>query len=406
MLESSNLQANARTYLHTLCYEIPTRTVGTAGNRKACEYFEKTAAQFGFATRRQEFDCIDWSSWRCGLAVEGQRFEVFPSPYSMPVACIAPLVMVETLEDLRAAPSQAVLLLRGEIAKEQLMPKKFPFYNPSEHQEIYALLEAKQPQVVITAAERHPETAGAQYPYAMIEDGDFNIPSVYMSAEEGVKLAALAGRKTAVEIAAKRQPASGFNPIATLAGSTKKRVVVSAHIDAKPGTPGALDNAAGVVVLLLLAELMQGYTGKLGVELLPFNGEDHYTAAGQKAYLADANADLASIVLNINIDAPGYRGGWTAYSTYACTPELTSLVEQALAGQPRLKAGDAWYQGDHMVFMQNSVSAMALTSGNFEAILKSIAHTSKDEPALVDESLLLEAAGAVRDLITTLNQSP
>jgi len=33
-------------------------------------------------------------------------------------------------------PAGWVLLLRGEIAKEQLMPKNFTFYNPDEHKRI------------------------------------------------------------------------------------------------------------------------------------------------------------------------------------------------------------------------------------------------------------------------------
>ncbi|MBK9392004.1 MAG: M28 family peptidase [Bacteroidetes bacterium] len=34
-------------------------------------------------------------------------------------------------------------------------------------------------------------------------------------------------------------------------------MVVTAHIDAKKGTPGAIDNATGVIVLLLLSELQR-----------------------------------------------------------------------------------------------------------------------------------------------------
>ena len=70
------------------------------------------------------------------------------------------------------------------------------------------------------------------------------------------------------------------------AGATQK-ITVFAHIDAKDGTPGALDNGAGVVVLLLLAELLQDYDGGVELELVALNGEDYYSAAGEMQYWND-----------------------------------------------------------------------------------------------------------------------
>ncbi len=98
-------------------------------------------------------------------------------------------------------------------------------------------------------------------------------------------------------------------------------MVISAHIDSKAGTPGALDNAAGATVLLLLAELLADYDGKLPVELVPFNGEDNYSVAGQKLYLARNEGQMGDISLNVNLDGLGWRGSPTAYSFYECTDE-------------------------------------------------------------------------------------
>jgi aminopeptidase YwaD len=66
-------------------------------------------------------------------------------------------------------------------------------------------------------------------------------------------------------------------------------MVVLAHIDAKAGSPGALDNAAGVVVLLLLAELLAGDTLPSSIELVAINGEDYYSNPGEQLFLG-ANA--------------------------------------------------------------------------------------------------------------------
>jgi hypothetical protein len=64
----------------------------------------------------------------------------------------ANLAVVSKIKELEAIQARGqVLLVHGDLAKEQLMPKKFPFYNPDEHRHIVALLEAVSPAAVIAA---------------------------------------------------------------------------------------------------------------------------------------------------------------------------------------------------------------------------------------------------------------
>ena len=71
-----------------------------------------------------------------------------------------------------------------------------------------------------------------------------------------------------VTIDAERWEARAENVIATR-GPRSPRVTVIAHVDAKPGTPGAVDNAAGVVTLIDLADRLSPHRGELpvGVDL-------------------------------------------------------------------------------------------------------------------------------------------
>jgi len=73
------------------------------------------------------------------------------------------------------------------------------------------------------------------YPFPLIEDGDFDIPSVYMKDVDGEKLAGYAGQRVALDIRATRKPAKGCNVIARK-GTDNRRVVIFAHIDAKSST--------------------------------------------------------------------------------------------------------------------------------------------------------------------------
>jgi len=256
-MTNSSLKTNAENYMKYLCMHIPTRRVGSRGNRDANEFLAETFESFGFDIERQPFECIDWTQGAASLFLNGEQFQAQVGPFTLGCQAQAPLVVVSTVEELEAADVQdKILLLRGEIAREQLMPKNFPFYNPDEHKRIVSLLETKRQVAVLTATGRNSAMAGALYPFPMIEDGDFDIPSAYMTEEEGARLASHADELAALVIEAERRPSSGFN-LSARKGRFDRRLVFSAHIDAKDNTPGALDNAAGVVVLLILAELLK-----------------------------------------------------------------------------------------------------------------------------------------------------
>jgi Zn-dependent M28 family amino/carboxypeptidase len=64
------------------------------------------------------------------------------------------------------------------------------------------------------------------------------------------------------------------NVIALFPGQDPRRVVIGAHYDAVPGTPGADDNASGVAGLLELARLLQGAKLRHTVELVAYCTEE------------------------------------------------------------------------------------------------------------------------------------
>ena len=306
-MNSESLDSKARRYLIELCQKIPSRRVGSQGNRDATAFFKNVMEQFNFKVETQPFQCLDMRQGEIKLSAGGQDFEAFISPYTLACDVSAGLAVVSTVDELEAADVNGkILLLRGEIAKEQLMPKNFVFYNPEEHQRIYRLLEEKQPAAIISATSRNPELAGAVYPFPMFEDGDFNIPSAYMTDIEGEKLAAFGGSQVSLKIDAERIPSTAENISAIKGDAADKRIVVCAHIDAKPGSPGAVDNGGGSVVLMLLAELLGDYQGKSAVEILALNGEDYYSAGGQMEYLRRHQGSLGQISLAINLDGVGF----------------------------------------------------------------------------------------------------
>ena len=397
-MKANHLYHKATIYLETLCHAITERPVGSEGNRLATRFFENQVSSFAWETESSEFEAIDWQEGGATLQVGGENFDVLVSPYSLGCNLTEELVsasQVAELEQLEAGGK--ILLLYGEIAKEQLMPKNFVFYNPEKHQRIIALLEQVQPGAIITATGRNAALAGGVYPFPLIEDGDFDIPSVYMTEEQGQRLLGYTGETVKLESISRRIPAIGYNVVARKGGKTDKRIVVTAHIDAKKGTPGALDNASGVVVLLLLAELLKDYQGEQMLELVALNGEDYYAASGQMLYLHHNQGRFGDMMLNINIDGAGYTQGKTAFSFFDLPDDLLNKAKATVAKFDGLVEGAPWYQGDHSIFIQNGCPAIAVTSQWFLENIASqeITHTPKDNLAILDPGKLVEVARAL-----------
>jgi aminopeptidase YwaD len=392
-------------YLKTLCLDIPERCVGSEGNRKATFFFEKELSSFGWATEMAEFDAIDWVGNGAILRSDGVDFNVLVSPYSLGFSGSDELVSASTIEELSLINAKnKIILLSGEIAREQLMPKNFVFYNPDEHQKIISMLENSGARAIISATGRNAALAGGVYPFPLIEDGDFDIPSVYMTEEEGIKLTQKTGKTVFLESISKRIPGKGYNVIGKKGNKNSSKIVVTAHIDAKKGTPGAIDNATGVIVLLLLADLLRDYSGDKLIELVAFNGEDYYAVPGQMNYISANRDNFERILLNINIDGAGYKEGMSAFSLFDLPEDLLKPAKKVIGQYPGIVEGALWPQGDHSIFLQFGVPAIAVSSKWFidNIAEQDITHTPKDNMGIVDCRKIIEISLALNSLIRSI----
>lgn len=402
----SHLMAQAQRYLQTLCSQIPTRTTGSQGNRIAAEFVAERLRTFGFGVETPIFDCLDWRQQGATLKVGEVLFHAAPCPYALGCTVEGPLLTVSTVHELECLAleetSRSVLLVRGEIAREQLMPKNFPFYNPDEHKHIVGLLESKRPLAIITATGRDPQMVGSMYPFPLIEDGDFEVPVVYVTDVDGDQMVGMIPTHVHLESRAERIPAQGWNVVARKGSDDVPRIVCFAHLDTKPGTPGASDNASGVVTLLLLAELLSDYEGTPSIEIVAMNGEDYFSSPGEQQYLAQNAGRFGNIRLGINIDGVGYHKGGTGYSLYECPPTLAETIQTTFVDYPGLMPGESWYQGDHALYLMNRVPALAITSERLTEVMGTITHTAQDTPDKLEVGKLAELACALHDLILRL----
>ena len=100
------------------------------------------------------------------------------------------------------------------------------------------------------------------------------------------------------------------NFVLNLPGTSKRKgdqgmILIGAHYDAVPGTPGADDNASGVAVLLELARVFAAHPIRRPIRLVAFDLEE-YGVKGSEAYATQVWQAHESIRLMLSLEMLGY----------------------------------------------------------------------------------------------------
>lgn len=385
------IETSLQRHLHALAVAIGSRPTGSEANRRAEEYIAEAMAAAGCAVARQPFACLDWEPLGLELRLGEETLPAAINPFSPSCRVVAPLVGAGTLAELAADLAGKIAVLHGELTGEALFPKHFPFFTVEEHVRIVEALEKGQPAAVIAISPHE------QHPAPVIEDGDFALPSVTVPASAGRQLLAGLGTVAELSIRSLVRPAVGANVVGRKAGASQRRAVICAHFDTKPGTPGALDNAAGVATMLALAQTLPAQA--LTLEFVAFDGEDYYAAPGQVAYLRAAGESLAEIDLVVNIDGAGLEGAGNTIAFFDPPPTLAEHIRRLMSGHPHITETAPWPQGDHSIFWQRGVPAVAITTAGAWELVGSIIHTENDTVARVSVASLAEVVAFVADIL-------
>lgn len=394
------LAATIRDHVVRLC-AAGDRDLGTQRNRDATTYVSSVMRDLGLEVTELAFDVPEWVAGDASVTVGDKTFSLYAGPFSPACAVEGELVPITSADELTTRElAGTVLLLSGEIASVQFTPRGYPFYQNETHAAIVEALETSGAVALIAATGKNPSMTAGMSPFPLVEEPSFGLPSAYMTAEAGKHLASRAGSVVRVRIDSHTRDSCGTQPVGRLHAGGAQRVVVSAHVDSKPGTPGALDNACGVAVLLAAAELVAGAGVSADIEFVPFNGEDHVLAPGEIAYL---NArGIGGVSLMINVDAVGLPGAPSAVSLYNADEELSERIESLVSVSEAVRIGEPWPASDHMIFAMQGVPAVALTSSDFETASGVYSHTPLDTPDVPDYELLAHAARFVAALSQTV----
>ena len=381
-LQEEQALQNVKEQLRQLAVERP---VGTEANRKATGWFFKTAREMECKGKEVSFSCMEWKKEASTVSCGERIFSIAPAPFSLGVEVMAELVRVKSKESLqqmkREDAADRILCLEGELAKEPLMPKDFPFYYPEEHRWLNDTLENLRPAAMLAVTGKHPLTG--ENPFPLTDDGAFQVPSSAIGKEEAETLFQLASeQKVNLHIHSERLESTGTQPIISISPKKQQEkvslVVIGAHLDTKYDTPGALDNATGVVTLLQLMKHLKN--GVPGLELLfiPFNGEEHYQVPGQMAALKYLEEHWHRLKLMINLDGLGHPNGRTALSMYNLDAASEDIWKDVMKNHAVMTLGDSWVEGDHSMFAFQGIPCLALTSSELLTEVTPLAHTPAD----------------------------
>ena len=394
MQTKNELLTQIKHHIDELSVNIGERPTGSAANHRAEDYIKQVFTRNTFQVELQKFNCLDWEKNETTLSIGDTNADVEPSPYSLPCNVQAGIEVVENMFQLEHADLVGkIAVLCGELVQEPLMPKRFRFYNPEYHQRIISLLEAKAPEAILTPS------LNDQHLLPVFEDGDFDIPSAVFSKNDTDKILH-STLPIHLKVTSERKKATGANVIARKNQAGQRKFVITAHFDTKAGTPGALDNAVGVAVLLTLSEILQETTpADVGIELVAFNGEDYFSTPGQIAYLDTCSSEFDQIKLAINCDGLGLKNSKTGISLMECPENYVEQIESVHQSLKNIEEIPPWYQGDHMLFASAKVPTLAITSTGIFELMDTVIHTKLDRPSLIDPELILEVCLFLHEII-------
>ena len=160
-----------------------------------------------------------------------------------------------------------------------------------------------------------------------------------------------------------------WNVVASWPGSVDPTVVIGAHLDTVPASPGGNDNASGVATLLESARVL-ALTGEAeGLDLVAFGAEERQPSGGHhygsQAYVdALGPQERQDLDLMLSVDMIGkvrrYIAGWLGTGPDSGVRRLSAAIRAAgYKGEVR-SVGDV---SDHGPFALANIPAAVLWTG-------------------------------------------
>jgi aminopeptidase YwaD len=367
------------------------RPIGSSANQSAADMIREGFRSFGLDTEEQPYPCTAWEVEDVLLELGNERLDAIANPFSLACDVTAPLVSAGTLTELESISAHGkFLLLYGDLVRAPLSPKSW-FLKDERDEHIIQILESMGPAAIIA-----PPTS-TDYYGQLTEDWELDLPAITVPSAVARQLIRHADSSIHLKISARRIPAQARNIVARKAGREGERIVLCAHFDSKINTPGASDNAAGVAVLLELAERLSKRESRFGLEFIAFNGEE-YLPIGDDEYVRHAESYFPDIRCAIDLDGIGPILAATSLTALSMPEVIEVNMRQMLADFPGVVWVEPWYESNHSTFAMRGIPALALSAVG----ARNLAHQPYDDAEGINPAKLEEVAQLVEAALTGL----
>lgn len=316
---ASNNSNLAYEIVSSLTLEVGPRIAGSEGDKKAVAWAEAKFNELGFdKVYKQPVRVRNWSR---GLS---EAKIIAPYPHNLVVSALggsiatpekglqAEVVIVESLEALQQTPADDVAGKIVFINKKMERDKAGKGYGPVVVGRSQGAIEAARSNAVAVLI-RSVGTDNSRFAHtgAMRYSPDVpKIPAGALSNSDADVLAAMMEQGNPVKLSLNMQAKehgwqTSYNVIGEITGTEKPEeiVLIAAHLDSWDEGTGALDDGAGVGVVMAAAKLIKGTMGspKRTIRVVLYANEE-FGLVGAKQYVKDNMDDLKNIIVAAESD--------------------------------------------------------------------------------------------------------
>lgn len=236
--------------------------------------------------------------------------------------------------------------------------------------------------------------------YSALTTGDFDLlpPVVSVSYQDGAQLLANSREITIQSDVAILQSES-YNVVGEIPGQESDVVLLSAHYDSAPYSPGAADNAGGTAILAEMARILANSNPRWTLRFVAC-GSEECALQGARQYCQTNSSSLEEIKLNLNFDVQGARIGNLALGIIG-EKRLVNRVNHTInSWNPKIQIGPTG--GDNRIFAYYGIPAVHWWFGGGMNFL--LNHTPHDRIENIAPKSLKFVGRASEVFVKELNQ--
>lgn len=230
---------------------------------------------------------------------------------------------------------------------------------------------------------------------ASLHSGNDDVPLFNIGRQDVAALDRAAEAKLPAEAEAQLRWIPGVKAasvVGTLPGESKEEILTVAHADTKYNTPGANDNTASLITMLMVARAVSGTRPKRTLRFLATAGEE-LTFFGAKHYAETRRqrGTLGDVKVCINLDSLTYGPNWQVNTTDGELARMIIAIHRDLGIRAEPKVFERDDTMDSAPFRAGGARTVHLNSRGDDARTLPLWHRPEDtaetiEPKFVDNS--------------------